>query len=81
MVADGGVAQYRGYGGAVAGAGLVSVFSEGHVPDPMETIFDMPVPACPLVEVDRLGVGGGQGDDQVGRLAGGGAGDGAGDQG
>lgn len=74
MVAGGGVASHGGHGRALAGAGLVSVLVEGYVPDPMETVFDVPLAACPVGSGRLASIGGGQGDDQVGRLPGGYAG-------
>jgi hypothetical protein len=32
---------------------LVLVFTEGHVFDVMQTVFDVPVPADPGLQVDR----------------------------
>src|SRR6266508_4826506 len=79
VVSDGGVAQHGGDGGAVAGAGLVSVLAEGDVADPVQPVLDVPFQPRPVVELVGLGLLGGRGDDQVGGLPAGLAADGAGD--
>src|SRR3954447_7204918 len=47
--ADRGVAKHGGDGGAVAGAGLVSVFTERDVADPVQPVFDVPLAAGPVL--------------------------------
>lgn len=66
--ADGQVAQGGHDLGSVAGAQLVTVLIEDHVPDPVETVLDPPVPADPGRDGLGLGVGHGQGAHQVDHL-------------
>jgi len=51
--------------GAGAGPGLVKVFAEGDVADPVEAVLDSPVVPQPAGQLARLGLGGAQGADRV----------------
>ena len=62
----GGQVTQGGHGlGYVAGAQLVAVLIEDHVPDPVETVLYPPVPAAPGRDGLGPGIGHGQGTDQV----------------
>src|SRR2546421_3070579 len=60
VVSDGGVSEDCSDGGAVAGAGLVGVFAEGDIADPVQPVLDVPLQPGPVLELVRLGVLGGQ---------------------
>jgi hypothetical protein len=78
VVSDGGVAQDGGDGRAVAGSGLMSVFTEGDIANPVEPVLDVPLSPDSVLQVGGLGVFGRQGHDKVGGFAGGLGVDGAG---
>ena len=42
----------------LARAGLGGVFAQCHITGPMQPIFDVPMPAHPLQDLSRQGVGG-----------------------
>ncbi len=51
--------------GAVAGAGLVKVFTESDIADPVKSVLDEPVRSDPAGQFGGGGLLGGQGDDGV----------------
>src|SRR5437764_1501892 len=59
VVSDGGVPQDCGDGGAVTGAGLVGVFAQGDIADPVQPILDVPLQPGPVLKLLGLGVLGG----------------------
>src|SRR2546430_1923746 len=59
VVSDGGVSQDCGDGGAVTGAGLVGVFAQGDIADPVQPILDVPLQPGPVLKLLGLGVLGG----------------------
>ena len=63
--ADGEVAQGRHDGGAVAGADLGVVFGEDDVADPVQPVFDGPVPADGVGDLVGAGVVPGQVGDGI----------------
>src|SRR6186997_3690145 len=63
--ADRQVAEGRECSGCGAGAQLGCVLTEGDVADPMQTIFDDPVPSFVVVELRGAGQVGGQAGDPV----------------
>src|SRR5205814_7686482 len=78
VVSDRGVTEGGHDGGAAAGAGMVKVFAEGDVADVVDLVLDQPFVAGPVLQVDGLGVLGGQGDGVEGGFPGGLGADGAG---
>ena len=46
--------------GAVAGSGLMQIFTERHIADVMEAVFDVPVSADPGLQITGQGRAGGQ---------------------
>src|SRR6266542_2807175 len=77
VVADRRVTERGEHGGAVAGLGLVSVFTQRDVPDVVDAVLDVPLRPRPCAEIGGLGVReaqparGGHGDrlDRAGLLA------------
>jgi hypothetical protein len=60
VIADGGATQGCEDGWSGAGPGLVQVFTERHVSDVMDPVFDEPFFADPVLQVAGVGVGCGQ---------------------
>src|SRR6266542_1452982 len=60
VVADRRVTERGEHGGAVAGLGLVSVFTQRDVPDVVDAVLDVPLRPRPCAEIGGLGVLGGQ---------------------
>lgn len=63
--ADGEVAQAGHDDGSLAGADLEQVLTEGHIPDPVESVLDAPVGPERVGELSRRGLLPGQVGDQV----------------
>src|SRR6266542_2621353 len=60
VVADRRVTERGEHGGAVAGLGVVSVFTQRDVPDVVDAVLDVPLRPRPCAEIGGLGVLGGQ---------------------